>query len=203
MPTDYAALFHRLYDRAPAGIGREELRRAERRLGLVIPPPLRALYLELGGEACVMATHNRVRSPAELEVADGRLVFCEENQTVCVWGSIPGSEDPEAEVANVLRHGTLEWHSEEVSLSRFLEIMIYLQTAWGGFEHYANLEEPGHALPKIEAEWDQVVRHNGLTIYAQPGLLITALDGDPCLTAAARTRDGIARLERELGFRAI
>jgi len=145
-----------------------------------------------------MASHNRLLAPSALDLADGRLVFCEENQEVCVWGSVPGSPDPAAENANVLRDGTLEWHPEDVSLSRFLEIMVYLQTAWGGFEHVGDLHEIERALPTIEAEWDQVVRHNGLTIYARPGALITALDGDGLLTAAARTPEELARLEREL-----
>jgi hypothetical protein len=67
-------------------------------------------------------------------------------------------------MANVLRDGTLEWHPEDVSLSRLLEMMVYLQTASG---------------------------------------LITALDGDGFLTAAARTAEGFARLERDLGFHAM
>lgn|SRR5690606_14349200 len=198
--TDPATLFHRLYDRTPIGVEEDVLERAEQRLGLLLPPPLRALHLACGREASVMSAHNRFLSPDALDLADGRLIFCEENQTVCVWGCVPGGEDPEAEIANVLPDGALEWHSEQVPLSELLAIMVYLQTAWGGFPHAADLHAIERALPTIEAEWDPVVRHNGLTIYEKPGLLISSLEGSGFLTAAARTPDGIASLQRELGF---
>lgn len=197
---DYAALFRRLYDRHPVGVAEDTLMRAEQSLGLALPTPLRQFYLLCGREEGVTAAHNRFISPPALGLSDRRLVFCEENQGVCMWGCLVGEEDPDAEFGNVLRGGALEWHSEEVALSRFLEIMIYLQTAWGGFEHVADLQEPDTAMPTIEAEWAEVVRHNGLTIYERPGLLITALEGEQFLTAAARTPQGLQYLERELGF---
>lgn len=163
------------------------------------PPPLRSFYLACGREAAVMSSHNCFLRPAALRLSDGRMVYCEENQTVCVWGSVPGDPEPLAEVANVLADGSLEWHSEEVTLSRFLEILFYLQTAWGGFEHVGELQDSRRAMAKIEAEWEEVVRHDGLVIHAQPGAVISALEGQGFLTVATRTSAGLARLERELG----
>src|SRR5690606_21659525 len=87
--TDPATLFHRLYDRTPIGVEEDLLERAEQRLGLLLPPPLRALHLACGREASVMSAHNRFLSPGALDHADVRLIFCEENQTVCVWGCVP------------------------------------------------------------------------------------------------------------------
>lgn len=196
----YADLFERLYGRRPEGENERLLCEAEQRLGCSIPPPLRALYEACGREESVMASHNRFLAPSALEESDGRLLFCEENQAVCVWGAVPGEDDPVAEVANVLRDGALEWHSEELRLGRFLEILVYLQTAWGGFEHTGDLLDPSEAMAAIRESWEAVVCHQGLTIYERSGALITALEGQGFLTGAARTEEDWARLEAELGF---
>lgn len=196
----FVGLFERLYERHPLGVAEHELAEAEARLGVAIPPPLRELHLACGREPCVLASHNRFFSPRALERSDGRIIFCEENQGVCVWGCLPGHEDPLAEVGNVLRDDTLEWHSEQARLSRFLVIQLYLQTAWGGFEHAGDLQDPDPVMSRIESEWEEVVRHQDLTIYWKPGALITALDGQPFLTGAARTEEDFVRLLGDLGF---
>lgn len=197
--SSIAELFERLYGRPPAGERESALHHTEERLGVSMPPPLRSFYSACGREARVMSSYNRFLRPAALRLSDGRLVYCEENQTVCVWGSVPGDPDPLAEVANVLDDDELEWHSEEVTLSRFLEILLYLQTAWGGFRHVGRLPATKRARGKIEAEWEEVVRHNDLIIHAQPGALISKLEGEGFLTVATRTSAELARLERELG----
>lgn len=197
--TDFVQLFERLYERRPVGVAETALADAERRLGVAIPAPLRAFYLACGAEPCVMAAHNRFYGPAGLRYSEGRILFCEENQGACVWGCRP-EEGADAEVGNVLGEDTLEWHSEEVWLSQFLEILLYLQTAWGGFEHAGDLQDPEPVMPRIEASWERVVDHQDLTIYRRGDALISALDGQPFLTAAARTSEGFVRHLGELGF---
>lgn len=197
---NFAALFEHLYQRPPVGESEETLAAAEVRLGVLLPEPLRSFYRACGREDCVMAAHNQFLALPSLELVDGRLIFCEENQVVCVWGSVVGEPDPKAEVGNVLPDGTLEWHSEEVVLSRFLEIMVYLQTAWGGYEHAGDLQEPEGALVVMARDWTRVVQHNGLTIYEQPGVLVCSLEGLPFITAGALTETDLERLERDFGF---
>ncbi len=200
---NYVALFERLYERRPVGVKDEALSAVEERLGVVLPPSLRCFYSACGREPLVMSAHNRFLSPAALECADGRILFCEENQGVCVWGCAPGDGDPMAEVGNVLRDDAFEWHSEGTKLSQFLQVLLYLQTAWGGFEFAGDLQDPKPMMARIQSGWERVVRHQDLTIYWRPGALISALDGEAFLTAATRTQEGFARLEAELGFRSI
>ncbi len=62
-----------------------------------IPAVLEAFYGACGAESCVMTPHNQFRSPANWEFKDGRIVFLDENQGVCVWGCKPEGDDPGAE----------------------------------------------------------------------------------------------------------
>ena len=83
---DLAQLWGRLFGtpRAIDGVVAATCDRAESRLGLSIPAPLRQFYQLLGRNRIAMGAHMRFRKPGDLEVERGGLVFCEENQRVYV-----------------------------------------------------------------------------------------------------------------------
>ncbi|MGE0321734.1 MAG: hypothetical protein AB7K71_11810 [Polyangiaceae bacterium] len=195
----YAEVFESLFARAPVGVGASVLEAAETRLGCVLPKALREFYAGVGGEKRVTATHNTFLAPDELFIADGRIVFCDENQSVCVWGIEANSDDPEVHQGVTLRHG-YEWHGEELSCSQFMRLMIHLQAAWGGYEHAAQHWEPAGVLPRIEGTWTQVVDHNGLRVFQLGHSLISELEGSGFLSGAALCESGLQLLCDELGF---
>ena len=82
----WVEVFEGLYGRAPVGCGEAALVAAEARLGVELPAELRGFLSAVGREAVVMEVHDRFLAPDALAVADGRVVFCEENQGVCMWG---------------------------------------------------------------------------------------------------------------------
>ena len=190
----YRALFELLYGRAPTGLERSVIEAAEERLGFPIPPPLRDFHLVCGGEDHLTSAYNIIVPPRLLEREDGRLVFCEEHQGVCVWGCTPWGENPDAEVGNVLPDDSLEWHAEGATLGSFLSVLVLLQTAWGGFEFVEQLPSSQAALVDAGIEWDRGVRHRELTIYVADGTVAAAFDDHPSITGAGRTAAHLERL---------
>lgn len=190
----HCALFELLYGRAPEGLASHIVDDAEERLGVRLPPPLRDYYLLFGGEDRLASAYNTILRPDLLQREDGRLIFCEENQGVCVWGCTPSGDDPDAEVANVLPDDLLEWHPEGSSVGSFLSVMILLQTAWGGFEFGGAMPWTQAALADAGVTWEHVVRHQELTIYVAEGTVVTAFDDDLGVTGAGRTAAHFERL---------
>jgi hypothetical protein len=94
--------------------------RAEKRLGLALPPALRDNYL-LAGAAAENREHNRLFAPEELVVEEDRLLFMEENQGVVTWGAALG-RGPRADpvVWQRVNGDRPEWYSEELTFSAFI-----------------------------------------------------------------------------------
>jgi len=108
---------------------------------------------------------------------------------------------------------SLEWFSEEVTLTDFLIILMYYQCAQGGYEHgsavyennFNSREKYMQFLSDITVDYKKVVAHNGLVIYQNGGKLIWHfLDGKGNITdtifVSARTAKDIKELEI-YGFR--
>jgi len=95
---------------------------AETRLGFGIPEALRDYYLSVAKHE-LNQVHNRLWLPENLAVAQGRLVFLEENQCVVYWGvrRRTTAADPVVSQTTDLDDG--EW-SAEVRCSLFLPAML-------------------------------------------------------------------------------
>jgi hypothetical protein len=93
---------------------------AERRLNLKLPLALREYY-EVAGKLSINTDHNKLYSPPDLLVREGKLLFMEENQAVVFWGmdlKELGQLDPEVfQAANV---DELVWYSEERKFSDWI-----------------------------------------------------------------------------------
>ncbi len=183
-------------DRTPAG----EIEAAERRLGVRLPAALRDYYAELGGFRQLNEAHNRLLGPAELELRGDVLRFMDENQVVCFWGVRRGDlGEPDPTVYQGNPDGPA-WHSEELCLSEFLTLMIYLQAVWDGLPHVGDHMDAEDVLKVIEPTWEKVVDHQDLRIWRHGGKLISHLDGDSICIGSAATAEELSYLERTLGF---
>ncbi|HJK91743.1 MAG TPA: hypothetical protein RMH85_22310 [Polyangiaceae bacterium LLY-WYZ-15_(1-7)] len=191
----WVEVFEGLYGRAPVGCGEAALVAAEARLGVELPAELRGFLSAVGREAVVMEVHDRFLAPDALAVADGRVVFCEENQGVCMWGCAVGELAPRVEVGNLVHAAEpvgLEWHLEEVELETFLEERVVLQAAFGGFPHGATVGLQG-ADEALARGWEERVRRGCLRVHGRPGVLVVSFAAGGALSVAARTE---AELER-------
>ena len=134
------------------GADESSIRRAEDRLGVRLPGPLRDFYAVAGGSPSLMGAIHQFRPLDRLELLDGRVVFCDENQGAYYWG-VPvaspgdgGGPDPPADV----RHGReSEWHLDSSSLSELLTHfacwqLVNIMPASGRFTYGRKLK---HVLP--------------------------------------------------------
>jgi hypothetical protein len=119
----YSDRFREVFGAPPRpdeGLGDDAVRIALARRDLVIPTALRDYY-SLAGRHRINENHDRLRPVEELEWMGDKLVFLDENQCVVFWG-IDRSDLKKADpIAWQGINGTpIEWHSENLRLSRFL-----------------------------------------------------------------------------------
>ena len=200
MTVSYQQLFSELFGVEPEtehGYDESVLKGVEQRLGQTLPAPLRSYYRTLGKHPLNQA-HNRLLSPDELKIEDGYLVFCHENQQVCVWGyREDASEDADIQVFQ--GQGDGEWYAEEARLTEFLKILFYLQCVWGGLPWVGDHMDAAQLIAELDADWRLVVDDGGLKIWRSGGCLVSRLDGDDICIGAARDAESSKLLER-LGF---
>jgi hypothetical protein len=142
------------------------------------------------------------------------LVFLEENQGVCYWGV--NIRNPESEIVFMctdLETEIPEWHSEKVTLTEFLTILMHYQCAQGGYEHgsavyennFDSKEKYLQFLADITVGYEKVVEHNGLVVYQNGGKLIWHFvneEGELADTIFVSTRTAKDMKELEIyGFR--
>ena len=145
-----------------------EIEKAEKRLGLSLPQPLKELYLAAGNNDMLMRSYNEFHSLEELEIIDSKIVFASENQGVCWWGVDPG-ENPR--VYQQSEEGG-EWWDEEADIQRFIALLLYFQCAEGGYEYGGTTDIADDRLTELlETEQKLAVSHNGLVIWHKPECL--------------------------------
>lgn len=195
----YAQAFSLVHGRMPkARISERAMKQAEVRLGFPVPGALRTFYATLGAERWVMDTYEHINPPSALETADGRLVFCIENQDVCRWSIRVGSDDPIVEQLDV--EGTGKWRSTGLSCSAFLVLLVFYQAVLGGHRYSGHHDVSKTLRRTLKAAWEVVVRHDGLTIYLKEGALVGDLAGSEIVYGSARTKADRDKLV-ELGFK--
>jgi hypothetical protein len=119
----YRRTLHTILGR-PVGKGdslpERRLARAEKRLGMTLPAAIRDYYL-VAGAAIENREHNRLFTPEELLVEDGRLLFMEENQAVVHWGvPLRSKRRADPEVWQRVNGDQAEWYSEQMAFSLFI-----------------------------------------------------------------------------------
>jgi hypothetical protein len=186
------------------GYSEEDLEECEERIGCRLPSQLRDYYRQVGKHVINQA-HNHLANLSTLGNVDGYLVFLEENQGVALWG-IPTSslveEDP------IVWQGTVshthDWHSEELSVSAFLELSLYWQAACGGLEFSGvatDLERKTAEI--IEQNWPLVKTHNKMQFFVKTGQILVLTEekaGSFSLLAAGTTMDHFAAIDEVLGI---
>lgn len=187
-----------------AGYSEEELTEAEERLNVSLPAVLRSYY-GVSGKHPINQAHNRLIDLSKVELLGGYLVFLEENQGAAVWGLPSGQlveDDPIVWQGEV---GTkIDWQSEGLRLSEFLEISLYWQAACGGLEFSgmgSGLEQ--NQVDTVENHWPHVKTHGKMRFYVKPGqvLVLNAEEnGTSSLLAAGTTLDHFATIDEQVGI---
>jgi len=173
---------------------------AEARLGVRLPAPLRAYYLSVGRHP-LNRVHNRLWPPDEWEVARGRLVFMEENQSVVFWGVPNRSRAADPMVYQTSDLEDDDWYAE-ARCSRFLAATMCWQAVGGGLPHGGLAEPiPWTKARRVMRGWRSVGCINDLSAFVQAGRVVCLLrDGETALMhLATRSRRALKALESQLG----
>lgn len=185
----------------------------ESKLGQEIPAILKEFYITIGKLDIFMSSFQRFIKPENLFCEDGKLVFLEENQTVCYWGinTENGEKDPLVYQAQNLDNTI--WNSEEISLSVFLKMMLYGQCAEGGYQFSGAIYDlDRYELVEFTEQlntdsWIKVVNHNNWIIYEKDRKLIWYftddegnLSEDYPLFVSTQTKEDFLKMEEEFGF---
>ncbi len=159
------------------GLQADVLAEAEVKLGEPIPEPLRSLYAMAGKLRPFMSSFQRFAKPSEILRRADLLIFLEENQGVCDWGVNAAGAVWQCQNEN-------DCYDCELTLERFLEIILYYQIAQGA-EYAYSLALPFEQLDELLAPygWSLVVDNNGLVIHARDSYLIWFLANKDALPA--------------------
>jgi hypothetical protein len=174
----YRKMVAELFGPLPSGVSihEDELQRAEQRLGVRIPPELRALFLACGRHRGLAASFNRLLGPRELSVADDKLVFAEENQSVVFWAADLSSGDSDPCVYQAANAEPLEWYPEDARCSEFIRIFALWQAVNGGLPYSAIGETADPSIFEIcDEQLEFIVEHSGLRIYRDGRTIIALL----------------------------
>jgi hypothetical protein len=182
------------------GYSSQSVERAEARLGIRLPAPLRDYYLTVGRHK-INRAHNRLWPPEALEISQGRLVFMEENQQVVFWGVRSRSEaaDPIVYQTTDLEDG--EWVAES-ACSQFLPAMMCWQAVGGGLPNigYSDPLSPAVAR-RLTRGWSPAGRIIDLTAFVKDGRVLCVLSEGKAvlLHVGARSRRDFQAMVSEFG----
>jgi hypothetical protein len=96
-------------------------------VGSRVPPPLADLHA-IAGSGSPVVTNSELFGLDEIEVdADGRIVFCAENQGVCLWATAIDGDDPPVWMR--WNEPGEDWIEEGEPLSRFLLQLVLFEAA--------------------------------------------------------------------------
>lgn len=195
------------------GFGVEIIKNAEAKLGKAIPEALKTYYVTIGKLDIFMSSFQRFLKPEDLFYEDGKLVFLEENQNVCYWGVDTEKKEDNPLVYQVQNIDNAVWHSEEILLSDFLQMIMYGQCAEGGYKfsgaiYDMDLEEMPEFIEELTTNnWQKVVDHSNWIVYENDRKLIwyyTDDNGDfsedyPILVSTL-TQEDFLTMEEDFGF---
>lgn len=114
---------------------------------VAVPLPLQSFFARVG-DGC-LGVQDRIVEPRELTIYDEKLVFAEENQSVCEWAcDLAGSDPP----VFIRHHAGGPWLSEGVDLSVFLLRFMVFERIMSS-EHVASAAcLPSAALERLLSE---------------------------------------------------
>lgn len=140
------------------------IEQAEQALSIVIPAPLKELYVLIGNLPLFMSSFQHIYQPGRLRLLGNKLVFMEENQHVCYWAVNKDEESMPVYQSTSIEND--QWHEEEINLPDFLALILYYQyvQANGYRQHTVDSR---NLNPLIE-NCTKVADHNGLVIYDHP-----------------------------------
>jgi hypothetical protein len=184
---------------AKAGFDDRTLTRAEKAVGVTLPPALRDFYLAVGRVPLARA-HDELLSPDDWFIDGGRLVFMVENQAVVYWGisTAARSGDPPTFQGVNLEPDPTEWHPECRRCSDFLCVMLCWQAVSGGYRWLGVANAPRTIGRHLGKQMTRVGSVHELTAYRRDGTAACLLADAGRLHFGGRTKRHFEAIAGEL-----
>jgi hypothetical protein len=205
--TDYRETYREMFEdlgrplRKKDGTPASEIRRAEKRLGVVAPIPLKEFYAVAGRACDFHSANDRFLPPDRWEVVAGKLVFLEENQAVVIYGTALEGNDPPAYMA--VNDEPVRWMKETPNCSNFLLVTLCWAAAYGGGVAVSGWAPVGSRFRKVLDEaWGYVGTVNRMRAYRREGATACFLKWTDRwqIHVAARDAGRLEALSTELGL---
>jgi hypothetical protein len=182
------------------GYTRRAVEAAEARLGFGIPEALRDYYLSVGRHE-LNRIHNRLWSPDDLEVSQGRLVFLEENQCVVYWGVRRRTTAADPLVSQTMDLDDGGW-AADARCSLFLPAMLCWYAANGSMPYmgYSEQMAPRDAQHLVRG-WQSAGRSAVHSAYLRGGQVVCIEDAGSGVVVrlGARSRRDFDAVVSEFG----
>lgn len=126
------------------GLSLEEIERSEKEIKFRLPKTLRDFYMLAGNHEQINYSFNRLIGVEYLEIKDSKMVFYQENQSVCDWAIDQNDfhlNDPPVWQGQWINYpDEIEWYMEASRLSVFLTSMLCWQSVMGGLPFVGNTD---------------------------------------------------------------
>jgi len=202
--TDIKSIARRLYGSNLAGLcSEDELSSAEESMGFPLPHLLRDFYIEIGCKGPLGQTQESLLCPDQFSIRDNALVFCTENQGVCLWGiRVQDLQLNDPPVIRAINEAPLNWEIDHEHLSDFWITFIYWQTVNGALGTVGVNDDVTDAmLTKVERHWPEICSGPntwGVRFFGNTDQFICVV-GARQIQAAATSGDGLREIETLIG----
>ena len=182
----------------------------ETRLGLRAPAALREYYLIAGRERRFNTACHRLLASSEWTLDKQKLIFMDENQSVCCWGvSVRDRRVDDPSVSEGIMDETTTWCPVQKKCSVFLALMLHQQAVSGGLPHSFSgfIDDSQAARVKFnKSKWTCYGELKGEQVFSRPNQVFcfSAEDFLPMrrgwvVSAGAKTKQDLQAIRAELG----
>ncbi|OJJ20541.1 hypothetical protein BKI52_18985 [marine bacterium AO1-C] len=181
---------------AEEGLDDKVIHQVEEKLSVEFPQVLKDFYACVGELPLFTEGHHHFLDLEDLLIKDEKLIFLAENQEVIHWAVDLSDAKTVYQTADPIEESDLVWYEEAFDLTRFLEMMLYVQCIFadevyhtmlnGGYTHFAyleatNLDEKTLTLlsERLEQQWQNVVLGNDVAVFSyQKSMLLYFIDDE-------------------------
>ncbi|MFN0248748.1 MAG: hypothetical protein ACKV2T_17800 [Kofleriaceae bacterium] len=184
------------------GVSEEEILTAEHRMKASLPNAIRTLYRQLGKHA-MHEYGSRMVDIQELEILDGMLKICVEEQGVTNWAIAGDSHIPDPPVLSYeIENGREVYVPEFASFSEFACFLVSWKVAAGALPavgiRTADDGQNAEPIANLESVGELMVQTDGAHIRCESGGIVV-MQPDGYLLIGAQTKDAFERIADRMG----
>lgn len=145
-----------------------DIAKAEHRLGIRVPDPLRSFYLVAGKASDYIDHYDHFLPPSEWDLSGDKLIFLSENQEAVLYAVEYTDSRSDGPVFIASNEDPLDWHEVCPRVSEFILVMLRWEGAFGGALPSSGWAlAPQDAADRLAVEWSYIGAVNEMNAYSQ------------------------------------